>query len=188
MPRCCSKTERYEEAYDVRRNTKVDEEKEYAQVKQEYQRKQDARREILQRTHHFEMLRSEESLKDMHWRTKRHVARSNKRLSDTIAFNKLDIEHALTMEMHKVVGTTHNADPPSTRRVSQLTNPSCRGSRKLEQAVGKRFLQIPGLSEIHDFTNVDDFPIIALTQRGRKKKGGTHNESGSATARGVSWA
>jgi len=165
-----SKTERYKEAFDVRRNTKVDEEKEYNAVKDDFERKQELRRARLYDTHDFEALRSEETLKDMHWRNKRHIMKEKKRLSDTIKFNKEDIEHALKMEVHKVKRTMINAEIPSCRYINKTTNPSCRGSRKLEQAVGKRFLAIPGLSEIHDFTNTEDFPLIAFTERSARSK------------------
>merc|ERR1712224_872901 len=70
-----SKTERYEEAFAVRRNTKMDEEKEYNAVKDNFERKQELRRARLYDTHDFEALRSEETLKDMHWRNKRHIIR-----------------------------------------------------------------------------------------------------------------
>merc|ERR1712070_656855 len=150
-----AKTQRFEEAYDVRRTTKVEEEKEYEVVMNKFETKMAGKRESLEERQAFQTRRFDETIKDMQWRLRREVAKKKKNFADTMAFNRRDMGHAMTMELKKVTGEAHNADPPTHRYISKLTNPTCRGIRKLEQVVGKRHLAIPGLAHQHDFK---DFP------------------------------
>ena len=159
------------------------EEQEWDQRKDEFKAKQEARRENQRRAHVFETQRYHESTKDLELRANRYFAETRSDFGRTISFQRAETEHALKMEIHKVKSNLMNSDPPNRRRINPQTNPSCRGSRKLESIVGKPWLAIPSMSDLHDFKNAD-FPIISqISSKNRFKIKGTPGGGGHQTAR-----
>ena len=163
-------TKRFEEAHNVRRMTKVMEAEEWGVIKKDFALRQEEKRERLKRAQKFERQRYQETTKDMHMKADRYFNETRADFNRTISFQRAETEHALKMEIHKVKSNLFDADPPKYRKINPKTNPSCRGSRKLESIVGKPWLAIPSMSNMHDFKD-PDCPIISqVNSRNRFKE------------------
>jgi len=137
----------YYNAYLVRTKTKKFEAEEDRATASEHQRKMQHKRDLLTKTHDFEVKRQFEDCKNI-----RMVGRRHHKSAMTLGNNRISnledgLKHGHVMNQHKVQGTTHNVEL-EPRKPSHHT---MRGTAYKELHVGKAFNAIPSLCASHPF-------------------------------------